>query len=119
MSQRRTVACRRWREVVATSEYGGLAATIDKPDVRWCWDEFEITFDSGERGHIAVTLDCCDRVAISWVATTVDIDSGAIRDLMIENVEGRLVIIRSIWHDGTTSPPTKAADPISRVHLAV
>ena len=39
--------------------------------------------------RIAFTLDCCDREAISWVATTGGINSGDIRDLMLESVERR------------------------------
>ena len=58
---------------------------VDRPDRRWCSDGFEIGCDNGERVRIAFTLDCCDREAISWVATTGGIDSGDIRDLMIES----------------------------------
>ena len=43
---------------------------VDKSDTRWCSDGFEIGCDNGERVRIAFTLDCCDREAISWVATT-------------------------------------------------
>jgi transposase InsO family protein len=45
--------------------------------------------DNGERVRVALTLDCCDREATSWVATTGGINSGDIRDLMIESVEQR------------------------------
>jgi putative transposase len=50
---------------------------------------FEIGYDNGERARIAFTLDCCDREAISWVATTGGIASADVRDLMIESVERR------------------------------
>src|SRR5215472_4832670 len=43
---------------------------VNRPDTRWCSDGFEIGCDNGERVRIAFTLDCCDREAISWVATT-------------------------------------------------
>jgi putative transposase len=62
---------------------------VDRPDTRWCSDGFEIGCDNGERVRIAFTLDCCDREAISFVATTGGIDGGDIRDLMIESVERR------------------------------
>lgn len=62
---------------------------VDYPDARWCSDGFEIGCDNGERVRVAFTLDCCDREAISWVATTGGINSGDIRDLMIESVERR------------------------------
>jgi transposase InsO family protein len=32
----------------------------------WCSDGFEITCDNGEKVRIAVTLDWCNREAISW-----------------------------------------------------
>src|SRR5437868_15235722 len=56
-------------------------------------DGFEIGGDNGERVRIAFTLDCCDREAISWVATTGGIDSSDIRDLMIESVERRFGLV--------------------------
>lgn len=69
---------------------------VDRPDARWCSDGFEIGCDSGERVPIAFALDCCDREAISWVATTGGIDSGDIRDLMIESVERRLGLVNRL-----------------------
>jgi hypothetical protein len=36
----------------------------------WCSDAFEIGCDNGEKVRVALALDCCDREAISWVATT-------------------------------------------------
>ena len=54
---------------------------VDRPDTRWCSDGFEIGCDNGERVRIAFALDCCDREAISWVATTGGINSSDIRDL--------------------------------------
>lgn len=62
---------------------------VDQPDTRWCSDGFEIGCDNGERVRIAFSLDCCDREAICWVATTGGIHSSDIRDLMIESVERR------------------------------
>jgi hypothetical protein len=47
----------------------------------------------GEKVRIAFTLDCCDREAISSVATTGGIDSSDIRDLMIESVEHRFGLV--------------------------
>lgn len=49
---------------------------VDRSDTRWCSDGLEIGCDNGERVHIAFTLDCCDREAISYVATTGGLDSG-------------------------------------------
>ena len=61
--------------------------------------------------RIAFTLDCCDREAISFVATTGGIDSGDIRDLMIESVERRFGLIDRLpapieWLSDNGSPYT-------------
>jgi len=84
---------------------------VDRPDTRWCSDGFEIGCDNGERVRIAFTLDCCDREAISWVATTGGIDSGDIRDLMIESVERRFGPVNRLaaaieWLSDNGSPYT-------------
>ena len=62
---------------------------VDRSDARWCSDGFEIGCDNGESVRIAFTLDCCDREAISWIATNGAIDSGDIRDLMLDSMERR------------------------------
>ena len=84
---------------------------VDRPDIRWCSDGFEIGCDNGERVRIAFTLDCCDREAISWVATTGGIDSGDIRDLMIESVKRRFGLVSRLpvpieWLSDNGSPYT-------------
>ena len=72
----------------AERQHDGRVA-VDRSDARWCSDGFEIGCDNGERVRIAFTLDCCDREAISWIATTGAIDSGDVRDLMIDSMERR------------------------------
>jgi putative transposase len=47
---------------------------------------FQIGCDNGEKVRIPFTLDCCDREAISGIATTGGINSSDIRDLMVESV---------------------------------
>lgn len=84
---------------------------VDRPDTRWCSDGFEIGCDNGERVRIAFTLDCCDREAISWVATTGGINSGNIRDLMILSVERRFGLVSRLpvpieWLSDNGSPYT-------------
>jgi putative transposase len=84
---------------------------VDRPDMRWCSDGFEIGCDNGERVRIAFTLDCCDREAISWVATTGGIDRRDIRDLMIESVERRFGLVNRLpvpieWLSDNGSPYT-------------
>jgi putative transposase len=84
---------------------------VNRSDTRWCSDGFEIGCDNGERIRIAFTLDCCDREAISWVATTGSIDSGDIRDLMVESVERRFGVVNCLpvpieWLSDNGSPYT-------------
>src|SRR6516225_3097436 len=43
---------------------------VDKRNRRWCSDGFEIGCDNGERVRVAFALDCCDREAMSFLATT-------------------------------------------------
>lgn len=86
---------------------------VDQPDTRWCSDGFEIGCDNGERVRIAFTLDCCDREAISWIATTGGIDAGDIRDLMVESVERRFGLVNALpkpieWLSDNGSPYTAA-----------
>jgi len=84
---------------------------VDRPDTRWCSDGFEIGCDNGEKVRIAFTLDCCDREAIAWVATTGGIDSSDIRDLMIDSVERRFGLVDKLprpieWLSDNGSPYT-------------
>jgi putative transposase len=86
---------------------------VDQSDTRWCSDGFEIGCDNGERLRIAFTLDCCDREAISWIATTGGIDSSDIRDLMVESVERRFGLVDQLptpiqWLSDNGSPYTAA-----------
>jgi putative transposase len=84
---------------------------VGRSDTRWCSDGFELGCANGDRVRIAFTLDCCDREAISWVATTGGIDSGDIRDLMIESVERRFGLLNRLpapieWLSDNGSPDT-------------
>lgn len=60
-----------------------------RSDLRWCSDAFEIGCENGERVRGAFALDCCDREAMSYVATTGGIGGEAVRDLMVTAVEHR------------------------------
>lgn len=62
---------------------------VKESNVRWCSDGFEITCHSKEKVRVAFALDCCDREAMSWVATTKGIDSEMIQDLMLQALEDR------------------------------
>ena len=60
-----------------------------RSDMRWCSDSFEIRCWSGERVHVAFSLDCCDREVLGWVARPAHLVSEDIQDLMAESLERR------------------------------
>ena len=62
---------------------------VDTRNTRWCSDGFEIGCDNGEKVRVAFSLDCCDREAMGFVATTAGISAEAVRDLMTATVEHR------------------------------
>ena len=62
---------------------------VDERNRRWCSDGFEVGCDNGERVRIAFALDCCDREAMSFVATTGGISGDHVRDMMVGAVEHR------------------------------
>jgi transposase InsO family protein len=72
----------------STRTHDGVIITL-KSNLRWCSDSFEIRCWNGERVQVAFSLDCCDREAIRYVATTGGISGEMIRDLMAETLEHR------------------------------
>ena len=62
---------------------------VAAPNTRWCSDGLEIAAENGERVRVAFALDCCDREAMSYVATTAGITGEDVRDLMAGAVEHR------------------------------
>lgn len=70
--------------------------SVDKSNLRWCSDGFEISCDNGEKVRVAFALDCCDREAISHVATTDGIKSQDVQDLAILAVEKRFGLVNTL-----------------------
>ena len=62
---------------------------VERSNLRWCSDGFEIGCDNGEKVRVAFALDCCDREAIGHVATTEGIKGEDVCDLMVTAVEHR------------------------------
>ncbi|KAB2704512.1 IS3 family transposase [Ochrobactrum sp. WV_118_8] len=62
---------------------------VERSNIRWCSDGFEIGCDNKEKVRVAFALDCCDREAIAHVATTEGIKSKDVQDLVITAVENR------------------------------
>ena len=62
---------------------------VERSDERYCSDGFEIGCDNGERVRVAFSLDCCDRQAIAFAATTAGISGELVRDVMVETMTKR------------------------------
>jgi putative transposase len=62
---------------------------VDERNRHWCSDGFEIGCDNGERVRVAFALDCCDREAMSFLATTSGVSGEDVRDLRLAAVEHR------------------------------
>nr|WP_234016451.1 IS3 family transposase [Magnetospirillum gryphiswaldense] len=62
---------------------------MDASNLRWCSDGFEIGCDNGEKVRVAFALDCCDREALGYVATTEGIKGEDVCDLMVASIEHR------------------------------
>jgi len=75
-------------------EHDGQVATI-RSNCRWCSDTLEFACWNGEVVRVAFALDCHDREAISWVATTAGISGEMIRDMMVRCVEQRFGTLRA------------------------
>ncbi len=66
------------------ARWRGRAATSG-----WCSDGFEFRRDSGEPLRVTFALDCCDREAMRWVATTAGHSGDILRDVMLAAVANR------------------------------
>ena len=75
-------------------EHDGQVATI-RSNCRWCSDTLEFACWNGEVVRVALALDCHDREAIGWAATTAGISGEMIRDMMVRCVERRFGAIRA------------------------
>ena len=81
----------------STRTHEGTIITL-KPNLRWCSDTLMIRCWNGEKVEVGFALDCCDREAMSWVATTSSISGEMIRDLMVEAVENRFGTVEKLPH---------------------
>ncbi|WP_425606057.1 hypothetical protein [Paraburkholderia sejongensis] len=52
-------------------------------------DGFEFRCDVGASLRVVFALDCCDRGAMSWAATTGGYTGDMVRDVMLQEVENR------------------------------
>lgn len=78
-----------------TRRHDGRVA-VDQRNRRWCSDGFEIGCDNGERVRVAFALDCCDREAMSFIATTGGIAGEHVQDLIVAAVEQRFGLVNRL-----------------------
>jgi putative transposase len=71
---------------------------VEQSNLRWCSDGFEIGCDNGETVRVAFALDCCDRGALGYVATTEGIKGEDVCDLMLSAVEHRFGPVNRLPH---------------------
>lgn len=62
---------------------------VARSNLRWCSDGFELAGEDGAKVRVAFALDCCDREAMGFVATTGGLGGEEVRDLMVAAVEHR------------------------------
>jgi putative transposase len=62
---------------------------VERSDQRYCSDGFEIGCDNGEKVRVTFSLDCCDRQAIAFAATTAGISGELVRDVMVQTLNER------------------------------
>lgn len=63
--------------------------SMDASNQRWCSDGFEFCCNNGQAVRTTFALDCCDREALSWVASTEGYTGDDVRDVMLAAVERR------------------------------
>ncbi len=54
---------------------------VDRSDYRWCSDGFEFRCEDDVALRVTFALDCCDREALSWAATTGGHNGDVVRDV--------------------------------------
>jgi transposase InsO family protein len=69
---------------------------MERSNLRWCSDAFEIACWNGDRIRVAFSMDCCDREIMSYVATTGGISGDMVRDLMAESIEARFGMVEKL-----------------------
>ncbi|PPV39482.1 IS3 family transposase [Ectopseudomonas oleovorans] len=78
---------RRKQPGVARRHEGRVAVATS--NTRWRSDGFEFRCEDGDKLRVTFALDCCDREAISWVASPNGYSGDDVRDVMLQAVEQR------------------------------
>jgi putative transposase len=70
---------------------------VDRSDMRWCSDGFEIRCDSGETVTTTFAKDCCDREVMAWRAWEgKGLPGEPVQEMLIEAVEKRFGAVEAI-----------------------
>lgn len=83
-------------------------------NTRWCSDGLEIGCDNGEKVRVAFALDCCDREAMGYVATTGSIT--AEDDQHAERCRDHIEAFSDILTDLVARVATAGTDPGFDIH---
>ncbi len=62
---------------------------MNKSDQSWYSDGFELSCYDGEKLRVTFALDCCNRKAIDWAASTGGYNKAAVQDVMSSAIEKR------------------------------
>ncbi len=76
------------RTTTGARQHRGRVA-VDSSDQRWSSDGFEFRCDNGEKLRVTFAIDCGDREALDWAASTGGYDSETVQDVMLRSVERR------------------------------
>lgn len=70
---------------------------VQRSDLRWCSDGFEIKCDSGQTVTATFAKDCCDREVMAWRAWEgKGLPGEPVREMLIEAVEKRFGTVEAI-----------------------
>lgn len=87
------------RRPQSSRPHDGVVA-VDRSDLRWCSDGFEIKCDSGETVTTTFAKDCCDREVMAWRAWEgKGLPGEPVREMLIEAVERRFGTVEAIPDD--------------------
>lgn len=75
-------------QAVSRRAHKGKVA-VKESNRRWCSDGFEFRCDNGEKLRVTFAMDCCDREALDWAASSGGYDSDTVQDVMLRSVERR------------------------------
>ncbi|HDH7817790.1 TPA: IS3 family transposase [Raoultella ornithinolytica] len=76
------------RPTLDTRRHTGRVAVAES-NRRWSSDGFEFRCDNGEKLRVTFAIDCGDREALDWAASTGGYDSDTVQDVMLRSVERR------------------------------